>query len=151
MHAVRHYTFSVFTCQQSSNCTGVRWKRQQKDTWVWSIMHLQRVKSVCGRLVRALSRICDVTWVWKYAGLNWYLQRFHCVNSLVQNMSFQDVARKLIHDMMAPFTKFLRHFECSCAQHHSFSSLVHIYIGIFKKHFFQPLVSIKSSYKSTLF
>lgn len=43
------------------------------DTWAWSIMHLQRVKSVCGRLVRAFSRIWAVTVVWKKAGLNWYL------------------------------------------------------------------------------
>lgn len=44
------------------------------DTWAWSIMHLQSVKSVCGRLVRALSRIWAVTVVWKNAGLNWYLR-----------------------------------------------------------------------------
>ena len=48
--------------------------QHQKDTWVWSIIHLHRVKSVWGRLVRAFSRIWDVTLVWKYAGLNWYLQ-----------------------------------------------------------------------------
>lgn len=36
-------------------------KQHQKDTCVWSIIHLQRVKSVCGRLVRAFSRICEVT------------------------------------------------------------------------------------------
>lgn len=46
-----------------------------EDTWAWSIMHLQRVKSVWGRLVSALSRICAVTPVWKKAGLNWYLHR----------------------------------------------------------------------------
>lgn len=67
-------------------------------------------------------------------------------------MTFQDVARKLIHDMMAPFTKFLRHFECACVQVTSLDlKFVHIYIGIFKKHFFQPLVSIKSSYTPTFF
>lgn len=38
-------------------------------------MHLQSVKSVWGRLVRAFSRIWAVTVVWKKAGLNWYLRR----------------------------------------------------------------------------
>ena len=45
------------------------------DTCAWSIIHLHRVKSVWGRLVRAFSRIWAVTVVWKKAGLNWYLRR----------------------------------------------------------------------------
>jgi hypothetical protein len=35
--------------------------KEEKDTCAWSIIHLHRVKSVWGRLVRAFSRIWAVT------------------------------------------------------------------------------------------
>lgn len=58
---------SVLTASKLVNSQeDVSWlKRHQKDTCVCSIIHLHRVKSVCGRLVRAFRRICEVTVVWK--------------------------------------------------------------------------------------
>lgn len=54
-----------------------------KDTCAWSIIHLHRVKSVWGRLVRAFSRIWAVTVVWKKAGLNWYLRTVRDIAAVV--------------------------------------------------------------------
>ena len=78
---------------------GLSPQRKSMLTRAASTRHLQRVKSVWGRFVRDFRRIVAVTLVWKYEGLNWYLQNKSDI--FVPSTFF------LFHSLSAVFTTLL--------------------------------------------